>query len=91
MKITAAFIKDIEGAITYNSASTDGYARARIIDMINAILSGETLIIENENLELKTIEDYKIWVNKNEILNQYNTNELIKEWKNSSRWPGTKV
>ena len=81
MKISSEYIKDIEGAITYNSASTDGYARARIIDMVKAILSGETLTIENENIELKTIGDYKNWIKNNEILNLYNTEELIKELK----------
>ena len=86
MKITSEYIKDIEGAITYNSASTDEYARVRIIEMIKAILSGETLTVEHENIELKTIGDYKNWIKNNEILNVYNTDEFIKELKTSPRW-----
>ena len=85
MRITSEYVKDIEGAITYNSASTDGYARARILDMIKAILSGETLTVENGNLSLTTIDDFKTWIRSNEILNYYNVDELLKELKRSSR------
>lgn len=45
--------------------------------MVKALVKGESLIIEDENQEIKTIEEYMEWKEPYEYLNGAITKELI--------------
>ena len=79
MKINLSYIENIEEAIGYNSASTEGYAKRKIIELLKTLLDGDSIIIEDIGVELKTIEDYKLWKENRIYLNTYNTDHLIAE------------
>lgn len=83
MRINLKYIEDIEGAIGYNSASTEAYAKRKIIELIKTLLNGDSIVIEDIGVELKTIEEYKLWKRDREYLNTYNTDNLIEEIKES--------
>ena len=82
MKINLKYIEEIEGAIGYNSASTEGYAKRKIIELLDVLLKGDSIIIEDIGVELKTVEEYKFWKRDRKYLNTYNTDNLIAEIKN---------
>ena len=81
MKINIKYIEEIEQAIGYNSASTESYAKRKITELLNSLLKGNSIIIEDIGVELKTVEDYKIWKQDRKYLNTYNTDNLIAEIK----------
>ncbi len=85
MKINLQHIEEIEQAIGYNSASTEGFAKRKIIELLKTLINGDSIVIEDIGVELKTIEEYKSWKRDREYLNTYNTDQLIAEIKLKSR------
>lgn len=77
MLITKDYLKKMEDLYYYNSASTSGFCKKMSYDMVKALVKGESLIIEDENLEIKTIEEYMEWKKPYEYLNGAITKELI--------------
>ena len=85
MKINIKHIEEIEQVIGYNSASTDGYAKRKITELLKTLLNGDSILIEDIGVELKTVEEYKSWKRNREYLNTYNTDHLIAEIKKENR------
>jgi len=77
--------EEIEQAIGYNSASTERFAKRKIIELLKTLINGDSIVIEDIGVELKTIEEYKSWKRDREYLNTYNTDQLIAEIKLKSR------
>ncbi|MBL7473299.1 hypothetical protein [Robertkochia sediminum] len=77
MVVTKEFLKKMEDAYYYNSASTSGYCPARSYEMVKALVKGESLYIEGENLEIKTLEEYMEWKRPHDFLNAGITTECI--------------
>ena len=78
---TTKYFTDIEGAMAYNSSSTDGYAKKKLKLVLNALIKGKSIFIEDISLELKSIEEYKLWKKDRALLNVYNSENLIEEIK----------
>lgn len=78
---TTNYFADIEGAMAYNSSSTDGYAKKKLKLVLNALIKGKSIFIEDISLEIKSIEEYKIWKKDRDLLNVYNSENLIEEIK----------
>jgi len=53
-------LKYIEGAIGYNSASTEGYAKRKIIELLDALLKGDSIVIKNIGVVLKPLRNISL-------------------------------
>ncbi|THD67613.1 hypothetical protein E7Z59_08110 [Robertkochia marina] len=77
MVVTKEFLKNMEDAYYYNSASSSGYCPERSYEMVRALVKGESLYIESDNLEIRTIEEYMEWKRPYDYLNVAITSECI--------------
>lgn len=82
--VQSEYFDKIEIAIDYNHASSFGWAKRQIKLVLNAFLEGKNLVIEDLNLRLTSIEEYKEWKKERDKLNIFNSEELIKEIKLSN-------
>jgi len=82
--IQSQFFERIEMAIDNNNASSIGWAKRQLKLVLNSFLEGKTVIIEDLNLRLPSIEVYKEWKKERDKLNIFNSEELIKEIKLSN-------
>ena len=87
---TTKYFTDIEGAMAYNSSSTGAYAKKKLKLVLNALIKGKSIFIEDISLEIKSLKEYKVWKKDRDLLNVYNSENLIKEIKycdsNNIKW-----
>ncbi len=77
--VTTQLFSQIEDAIGQNTASSVGWAKRQLKVVLNVFLENKSLVIEDINIRLTNIEEYKKWKKERDKLNHFNSEELIKE------------
>ncbi|MEP7198156.1 MAG: hypothetical protein ABI851_16680 [Saprospiraceae bacterium] len=81
LTINSDYFDEIERAVDDNCASSMGFARSRLKNILNAFLENKIVVIEDLNISFSSIEEYKNWKSNREKLNIFNSDILINEIK----------
>lgn len=79
--VQSDYFDKIEMAIDYNQSTSIGWAKRQLKLVLNAFLENKTVVIEDLNIRLTKIEEYKVWKKNRDKLNLFNSEELINEIK----------
>ena len=78
LNVKPELLREVEDAISYNSSSTFSHAESMIMDLLKILIEGGIVTIEDDNVELWSIEDYKNWKKDKEYLSFLNTDTLVR-------------
>lgn len=84
VKIPIASFHKIKEAIQYNSSTSISFARNQSKEILKILHKGNTIEIEELDITLNNIEEYKAWKKDKEYLNLFNTDILLSEIKEES-------
>lgn len=77
----AEFFIKIEEAVSNNNSTSIAYAKRQLKLVLNSLMEGKSIFIEDLNIQFNTIGEYKKWKKDRDKLNTFNSELLIKEIK----------